>query len=440
MHLRDIVESMRWGALLLTAVLAACGGGTGVDIDIIVPGDAKITRVELWVAYDECFDCPEGVGWTAGERARGSIYFLRDEQIVKAVQQGERWVLHLDADSDFADPPWLAIVGFDGDKITAAKVLRDVRIPVSTVVTWQVYLHPAQQATTDLVTPPVDPAFDHRAHVWARSPTPELREPTGCLAYQAWDGASWETEYFVPKTDPDCDGIPLEVECSEYWFEYRPGVSACVLDAGAALPNTCVLGSSLCADGLSTDRTCRLTLETMTCLSDAICDHCSDNIPADDCVREAVESAIAVDTTAHYHCDFDTSSNGEACPGQTLNLQLPFSVAQCGTPKLHYIDRPFTDPMDALTFGVAPTTAKFGIKPNATGPCLVNIEWLGGTMEAFKDGVVFLIDMPYDNATRALYPVQLRATNTTIQCPALPGKCDPGGPMGDGVVHCAAAP
>ena len=50
--LRDIVATMRWGALLLACVLAACGGGTGVDIDIIVPGDAKITRVELWVAYD----------------------------------------------------------------------------------------------------------------------------------------------------------------------------------------------------------------------------------------------------------------------------------------------------------------------------------------------------------------------------------------------------
>ena len=430
---------MRWGALL---ILAACGGGTGVDLDIFVPSEANVDRVELWVAYEECYDCANGVAWMQGERASGKIYFLYDEKVIRAVQQGDRWVVHLDVESSgYSTPPWLAIAAFSGDKVTAVKVLRDVRIPVSSVVRWQAYLHPAEPATTDLMTAPLDLTLDHRAHVWARGPTAELPEPTGCLAYQKWEG-SWDTEYFVPKTDPDCDGVPIDKECSEYWFNYKPSVSTCVLDAGVALPDTCVLGASLCADGISNDRTCRLdSSNPITCVVDAICDHCSDDIPADGCVKGVVETAIANDTTAHYHCDFDSTQSGEPCIGQFNTLQLPFANAQCGTPKLHYIDRPFTDAMDALTFGVAPDVAKFTIKPNATAPCLVNIEWTGGTIEAFKDGVVFLIDVPYDNATRALYPVQLKATNTTISCSVTAtGICTPGGPPGDGVVHCAAAP
>ncbi|HEY5944355.1 MAG TPA: hypothetical protein VIV40_02640, partial [Kofleriaceae bacterium] len=197
---------MRWGALFVACVAAACGGGTGVDIDIFVPDGVKVDRVELWVAYDDCSDCPNGVAWTQTERTTGDIYFLRDEGLIKAEQKTDRWVLHLDVVPGNSDPPWIAVVGYEGGKATAVKVLRDVHIPVSKVVVWQVYLHAAEPATNDTTTPPpADGSRDYRAHVWARAPTPALAEPTGCLAYQKWNGATWNTEYFVPRSDPDCD-------------------------------------------------------------------------------------------------------------------------------------------------------------------------------------------------------------------------------------------
>jgi hypothetical protein len=433
---------MRRGAFLVGCILAACGGGTGVDIDVIVPGDVKIDRVELWVAYDQCYDCPNGVAWDQAGRATGNIYFLKDEAAIKAVLQGTKWVLHLDASSGLLDPPWVAVVGLQNDgKVNAVKVLRDVHIPASTVVTWQVYLHKATEATTDVMTPPPDPLVDHRAHVWQRGPTAELSEPTGCLAYQHWDGSSWQTEYFVPKTDPDCDGIPVDKECSEFWFNYKPSISACVIDAGVRLPNTCIVGVSLCADGVSSDRACVAAPDPLTCVSDAICDHCGDEIPVDGCVRSAIENAIAADAGAHYHCNFDATTEGAPCPGQQIALQLPYSNARCGTPVMHTLDKPFTEPSGSLVFGTAPNVAKFSLKPNTAFPCLVNIEWTGGTTEAFKDGVKFLLDVPYDNGTRALYPIEIRPTNMQVDCSMSSlASCEPGGPVGDGVVHCAESP
>src|SRR5688572_20795401 len=159
--------------------VAACGG-TGIDIEIFVPDGTNVDRVELWVAYEYCTDCPNGVAWTQTERATGDILFLRDEMLIKAEPIGEKWVLHLDADAADSEPHSIAVVGYEGTKVSAVRVLPDVYIPTSSVRIWRVYLAPAGLATTKVDLAPVD-GIDHRAHVWAREPTPELTQPTGCL-------------------------------------------------------------------------------------------------------------------------------------------------------------------------------------------------------------------------------------------------------------------
>jgi hypothetical protein len=432
---------MRWGALLVGCIVAGCGGGTGVDIDIFVPSSVTLDRVELWVAYDECYDCPNGIAWTQTERASGNIYFLRDEKVIRAVQQGERWVLHLDATPGNNDPSWLAIAGFSGDKVVATKVLRDVRIPASTVATWQVYLHPADTATTDVLTPPADPDLDHRAHVWARQPTAGLAEPTGCLAYQKWDTSTWETEYFVPKSDPDCDGVPVDKECSEYWYQYQP-VGQCVSHSFTEVPNACAVGESACADGVTRDTTCSPDSERpFTCLPDAFCNYCGAEIPADTCIARAIEEGLTANALTHFECALDADANGAPCIEQHAAIQVPWVNAPCGAPVMYKLDQPFTNGQQTLVFGVAPDEVKLTAKLRASATCMVDIYWTGGTTATFKDGLALLLDVPYDNATRAIYPVIVRPSDLTVVCNStigLENTCWRLGPTSDNVGLCAA--
>jgi hypothetical protein len=439
---RVIVQPMRSGALVVACVVAACGGGTGVDIDVFVPSDLKLDRMELWVAYSQCYDCPNGVAWTQTERASGNIYFLRDESVIRAVEQGDRWVLHLDATTDNSRPPWLAIAGFAGSKVVAIKVLRDVHIPLSTVVRWQVDLDPADPATTDIATPPSDLTLDHRAHVWARGPTPDLPEPTGCLAYQRWnpDETSWNTEYFVPASDPDCDGIPVEKECSEYWYQYKP-LGRCVTDTTLQLNGTCVVGLSPCADGVTTDRTCGPDpTHPITCAPDVVCGKCSDMIPADTCVASAVDDGIAANSMLHFDCAFDATTNGTPCADQHAILQLPRANTVCSQPVMHYLDRPFTDPQSSLVFGSGADQIKLVVNETAE-PCVMNLYWTGGTKQTFAAGVSFLLEVPYSNGLHALYPIEVTPTNQTVTCSPTPitRACETGGPttIPDGLLRCA---
>ncbi len=438
----DSVEGMRGGVILVACLLTACGG-SGVDVEIFAPEGVELDRVQLWVAYDDCGDCPNGIAWTAsGDRASGSIHFLRDEALVSAEPHGDAWVLHLEADASEREPRWIAVAGYRGDQVAAIRVLRDLYIPSTTPAIWRIQLHEAQPASADVTSPPGDAARDHRALAWARPPSAASAEPTGCLVYQKWDGESWETEYFVPPSDPDCDGFPPEKECSEYWFDYEP-LGRCVTDAGPIVPEACMAGMSPCADGVTSDRTCSVeTSQTQappTCLPDAVCAECADEIPADTCVGDAIEAAIANDSTLHFHCDFDATSEGTPCLEQKMLLKAPMLQASCGSGALHDLDRPFTDPRNALVYGVDAAQVTFTLTPGSV-TCQYVVTWTGGSNDTFANGITFLLEVPYSNGMRALYPIQVKPTNEPITCDPvpLPRTCEPGGPLDDGVVLCAA--
>jgi hypothetical protein len=440
--LRDNLAAMRRGALVVAWLAAGCSDAQGVDIEIYAPGDVELDRVELFLAYEQCTtaDCPNGVAWTEKERATGDIYFLRDERVIAARELGDRWVLHLEAAPRHQDPFWVGVVGYSGTTVKAVKVLRSVHIPTNSVEIWKVYLHDADPATTALAIAPSDGDQPYRAHVWAREPTPELAEPTGCLVYQKWDDTdgTWETEYFVPKSDPDCDGHT--VECSGYWFDYKP-LGRCVGDTGLQIADVCAVGTSPCADGVTSSRSCgEDTSRTFTCVPDAFCEHCGDSIPADTCIAKAVEAGITAGTLPRYACSLDTTIDGLPCSEHHVTLQLPFVNAMCGTPTMHYLDRPFTEGQSTLLFGTAPDEIKLSAKANPAGPCLLDIHWLGGPSSGFGAGLTFLLDVPYDNATRAIYPITINTTNTTVTCGLNPvaTMCLVKGSPLDRVGRCAA--
>ncbi len=432
---------MRSAWFVIACTIAACNSGEGVDIEISAPDGVTLDRVELWITYDQCYDssCPNGVAWTQGQRADGDIYYLRDEALIKAEPRGDTFVLHLQALPDNADPSSIAIVGYAGDSATAIKVLHYVHIPINSVEVWKVQLHAADPATTDLGTGPAMGANDYRAHVWARRPTPELAEPTGCLVSQVWDDYdhTWKTEYFVPDSDPDCDG--QAIECSTYWFDYKP-LGRCVTSVGTALPGACVVGMSPCADGVSESRTCTADpMRAFTCLPDDFCKYCADEVPSDNCIQYAVDKGTQQATLPRYTCGFDSIAEGTPCADHKVTLQLPMVNASCASPTLHYVDKPFVQGTSSLVFGTSTNQVKISATTPTTG-CALEIFWTSGKLSAFPMGITFLLEVPYTNGKNAIYPVTVSATGQTIQCNALPiNACKLSGPTTDHVALCAGS-
>lgn len=439
---RDTLDLMRWGALVFACVVAACNSGTGVDIDIYAPDGVKVDRVELWVTYDQCSDCPNGVAWNDKERTSGGIWFLRDETVIKAEARPGRFVIHLDAAPGFEDPSWITFVGYDGDKVSAVKALQpedNTHIPTNEVVVWKMDLHAADVAINDVDAPP-PPDRNWRALVWNRAPTSALAQPTGCLVYQKWNGAQWTTDYLVPKTDPDCDGFPPEKECSDFWYQYKPNGS-CVTNTAPANDGVCVIGTSPCADGVTNDTTCGVDpTRPTTCLPDAFCAFCGDTIPAETCVESAVDKGFTDNSLTHYDCVFDSAADGTSCPDLHVTLQLPYLQALCSSAVMHTLDKPFSAPQASLTFGVAPNavTFKATLRAATSEPCTVDILWAGGTTDTFKDGITFLLETQYSNGSRAMYPVSVYPSDFPSLCTqSLPTPCLIDGPASDGVVDCA---
>jgi hypothetical protein len=434
----DTLEGLMRALWIL--LFAACSG-TGLDIEIFVPDGAKVDRVELWIAYEHCGDCPNGIAWTQTERASGDILFLRDERLVKAEPTADRWVLHLDADPDYSQPHSIAVIGYDGTKVSAVRVLRDVFIPTSSVQIWRVDLHPATAADTKLDVPPADPSIPHRAHVWAREPTPELPDPTGCLVYQKWTGSMWNTEYFVPKSDPDCDGYAANLECSDFWYQYHPAASTCVTTELEPI-GACTLGESLCSDGISSDTTCRVdTKRLTTCMPNAYCDECSGDVPADTCIEGATERAHNAGQLAHYDCQFGVQTTGMPCDGEFVELALPQSQAICTEIAMHTLAQPFSNPRTDVVFASSAAQAKFKavLRPTAFA-CIVDIYWEGGHKDAIADGKLFLLEVGYSNMTRTLYPIWVSPTGNLItNCSTVtqPVACMYKGPTDDVFSACA---
>ena len=397
-------------AAFVVLCLAACSG-RGVEIEVFTEDGSKIDRVELYLAYEQCNDCPRGVGWPgARSRPEGNIYFFKDEQRVAAdVQPDGSFALHLTADTGYTDPPWVAVVGFAGDKATSIKILRDVHIPRTHVERWQVYLHPALLASEDVSTPgPMSPTY--RALEWRRAPTTELSDPAGCVAYQKFDQGQWMTEYFVPKSDPDCDG--LEPECSPYWYAFNKDrlPATCATASGdTTLPGVCRAGTTLCADGQTSSSAC---MPGVVCMPSEICSSCSSDVPVDSCITQTL---TATDSTAPYaSCPFtpDAATTDKfPCTNSTnvATLDVPAMGSLCTAVAFRAMDDPLGNPSGELKLGDQLGTVFQVHLGTGRDPCQILITWQEGSATPFASGAKALLDITYANTKHVLYPVNLTA-------------------------------
>src|ERR1043165_2329734 len=295
--------------LFAIAFVAACGG-QGVDIEVL-PDTKQFDAVELWVSYGVC-KTPDGnpcdgIGWPNAQlRPSGDVYTVGEYPSAddpsghvideKAFRIDSRYIvdgvghMHLDTVPGSETPYVIAVVGFQGTKAVGAKILSPIEIPTDDQVHWRVDLHDVGDVTADTSTDPGD-GLKYNALVWARDSAPT--DYAGCLAYQKWTGTEWETLYFVPKNDPDCDGQPPD--CIPYWYMAPVGSARCV-DYSQNLAGVCMVGTQTCMTETDLE-SCKLQSAPSVCVGSAVCAACKDADDLGSCILSQIPSNATLSDT-----------------------------------------------------------------------------------------------------------------------------------------------
>jgi hypothetical protein len=271
-----ILDWMRWAAFLC---LAACGGGTGVAIEI--RSERPLDSVEVFIGdqtvcevrEDGTKDCELGVAWLPNQIVPpGTTYKTRrkDDGIearVEAVKVGDTFEVQLQALTGYADPRVIVFIGFSqGEPVAVARLVEyeHARIPTNSSERWVVQLTPATLAGPTYFDAPDLGAPPWRAAVWGRDNVSDPANAARCAVLQEWHEGDheWKGTFVVPESDPDCDGV--DPECDPYYFHVNERIDAadatrCLARDTTLTPTPCMLGTTTCRDGTSDDRACTLT-------------------------------------------------------------------------------------------------------------------------------------------------------------------------------------
>ncbi|NVB84470.1 MAG: hypothetical protein HOV81_39210 [Kofleriaceae bacterium] len=406
---------MRWGVIALAC--AACGG-QGVDLEI----DAEVTfdRVELFVTYDVCRDdngaaCDQGIGWpNQTSRPPGTIYVLRDdEKLISSTKiDGGSAVLHLEAASGFEDTKAIAVAAYQGNKVVAATVLWSPRIPLHSAERWKVHLDTTEDASVKLHEDPGDKPH-HRALAWPREASPDVPDPSdyaSCFVYQEWNGSEWDSKYFVPESDMDCDGSPPD--CTPFWNHFDPEAARCVTKTPVA--GFCALGTPACA-GETPGTTCTPTTPG-TCMPQEVCAQCGDATDLAACIRDQVTNATSLDallTRAECTFRFETNVPGPCMTpfGNQASFVLAVPCTSNPNPVLRDPAMPFSG---GSAMVMTPDGSTYAVSAEGDNTaCAFTVEWKAGGAPLVSHFV-----LAFSLGTRTvLVPLTLG--------PAAMGGCDP---------------
>jgi hypothetical protein len=373
---------MRWG-LGVTCLVAACSG-QGVDLE--VTSEVPIDRVELFFANDHCYKddgtlC-DGVAWeTQQPRPPGDVYVMKGDENVVYTQRfdGERAVMHLEATSEFREPKLLAIVGFSNDVAVSYATMWGPRIPANSAETWQVQLKFAGPGKPSYTTPPEPGERFERVQAWKRERVDNPDELSRCLAMQVWDETAheWNGTFIVPASDPDCDGRLVECDPLHANYNVGGGPTACVTTLSSFGQMPCVLGASLCEDGVRANGACLAATSQLQCMPQEICTACMGD-PA--VVACAVTAAKSNPDVSAVKCTFNGSDAGNTC-GQGFNgsyTQIVLPV-ECSKIEVRPITAPLTpNPVPDIAM-VGNVTIHVTRGSVSSGTCAIDLNWTGGT-------------------------------------------------------------
>jgi hypothetical protein len=385
---------------LLVLCIAACDGGIVIEVKRF---DAQTTRVQLFLGFSECHDCPGIAPPPIGTAIRrevlpGDVYFredLADGALFFEADVESDGYARFKIDPNGQTGAMLA-VAVDASHRSAA-IIRNVRLDTSTK--YRVDLAMSMGALG-----PNKPAntTGNFVEIWQQ---PQAQFP--CMGFERWQNGQLygERVFIVPSDDLDCDEAPGgSNECAPFSYKGggtpKLGEATCIDPFSIGDNTTCRPGGIACDEAMPSSPACA---PTDYCLPSAYCDPAvnptCDLITTHDAVAKCLfESPPPL--TAHLRCTvgFRPSTDGthaDLCDGTTgihFNLfdntraemtcaslpfvegkQLPFLVQ----PSPNVLDYAFAEELDLTTRDAATWMMKAKLHHFSEPKCDYKLE-LGG--------------------------------------------------------------
>ncbi|HEU0031615.1 MAG TPA: hypothetical protein VFQ53_13340 [Kofleriaceae bacterium] len=401
-------------ALGLASVLACAACGDGIYVEVHVPVGVKIDEVQLVVGDrpcrvedNECFGIrPMGFPDRIGDA--DDIFFDANAQdvIIEPVVDGVATFQFQPTDG----LGQILVLGrADGKAFPDAAA---VMVPISlsnSRVKYVVQLQPAEPLT-------FDPAQQRPIGV------AQWTSPEGITCYAVEDYKNGRGPVFVvPDSDPDCDSIAAERECSPLVYldtsgRADPTNPTCIGTFPTHdLLQACMLGGSGCDETVGTSSVCS---PSGWCIPDAVCSQCSSGDFFD---PTCVESVARSDSTARIACRIEVEPNPDV-PGDDrvcTNGPIPAIVASttagitcAGLPGIARFDQfpQFQDATQDDTGNSHIATLKL---VNFSAPCNFELETIGMIdPNAVNTGVPAItelvkLDMAFTQGRAIVMPLQI---------------------------------
>jgi hypothetical protein len=388
---------VRWWVALIWA--AACGGGTGVDLEI--RSEVPIASVEIFIANRNCTEldghtpCREEIGWLDGQMPMaGTIYEMHNADFDKqrlelrltpdASEDGSTYTVRLVADGEIGESKFMSIVGLDGAGVARAVAVIDDPIPEHSAQRWVVTLQAADPANA-AKRPPIASETERRVAVWGRDGTEEQKAGSRCLVMQQWTGNEWASKFIVPASDHDCDGVEPALECDTQYFhlnQQQPAACVAATPTSGTSGGACTIGISACRDGTGNDPQCLVPAignpptVPVVCVPDRVCEVCEGPYGLVSCVQSLLQDTSGL---GHASCRFYGGPGGQACglgkSGSVAKLALPF--LSCGSVELRSGSMPLAPTQSSdIMLGLA----RFGVKVTNPDMCAIEVNFLNGTV------------------------------------------------------------
>lgn len=341
---------MRWGALVLVVVSAACQAG-GVEIVVSPPADpsaSKIDEIRIYVGIGAAEMTRMGTPAFALDRLRSGGLWARDVEGDALPYQSKK----LSGDTESAafvyaargagDQLSVIALGFTNGEVTSAIGKYEIPVPTDYVAVHRIGLSAATLARPGATGMT-------QVELWGQ-PNAET-----CVQLVDRSGASdprYPIAYITTPADADCDGFAASApeECDDHFFKgaVRPSTStlSCLDDGDPPMGQPvaiCRLGGPACVDGTPASTHVACSRERRYCATNDLCGRCQPETFADPFADCAINPLIQ-DVNAggeRIVCEIPVAMSPDAgitevCP-HVLEISLPIAVgvATCANVMFH---------------------------------------------------------------------------------------------------------
>jgi hypothetical protein len=309
--------------VVLACVLAACGGDTGLLLDIDANG---VASVDVFVARAKTASRMGMPPANTTKPTLGDVYAVIEHTTVDVGTDGRARILL--QRGDLSDVPALLVIGYDANHAPIGDaVITDpsgsITLPVTKENRLVVELDPAMPMLLANARTPAGNSTTRIAR-WSASSRGGDDSNGSCIAVlHDGDNQTVAGTFFGPDGDTDCDNA--QPECDDAWFLRTKDAGLCGTTVSPPLDDTmdaCRIGdTAACKDGVANANAACVAEVPGRCMPSKVCEQCASDLDPN-CVGQQLTDP----NTPHISCTIairtETGADPTICAGASTSVTM----------------------------------------------------------------------------------------------------------------------